>query len=319
MASDGWLPRRFVALSERLTMQNGVLLMSVSAVAALLYTRGDVSRLVVMYSINVFLTFSLSQLGMCVHWWHVRRRDPTWLRRFALNGAGLSVSVVILVVSASLKFREGAWMTVVVTGSLVLLFALIRRHYESVGLLMKRADDVLTTLPKYKGTEVSGVFPKPEPVSRNTATAVFLVSGFNGLGIHSLLQVQKYFPRYFRNAVFLSVGVVDSHSFKGVAEMENLKKETERDLNKYVEFARGLGMHAEHHYSVGTDLLDEIVDLCKEVKKRYDRPIFFASKLIFPDENMVNRLLHNQTPFAVQRRLQFEGLQTVILPIQVSI
>ena len=78
-------------------------------------------------------------------------------------------------------------------------------------------------------------------------------------------------------------------------------------------------MHAEHFSAIGTDLLDEIVELCHRVKERYDRPVFFASKLIFPNENLANRLLHNQTPFAVQRRLQFEGLQTVILPIQVTI
>ena len=184
---------------------------------------------------------------------------------------------------------------------------------------MKRADDVLTTLPRYRPADVSGTVQKVEPVSRNTPTAVFLVSGFNGLGIHSLLQVQKYFPRYFKNAVFLSVGVVDSANFKGVDEIENLKRETERDLNRYVEFARGLGMHAEHHLRIGTDLLDEIVALCHETKERYDRPIFFTSKLLFPNENLVNRALHNQTPFAVQRRLQFEGLQTVILPIQVNV
>jgi hypothetical protein len=77
-------------------------------------------------------------------------------------------------------------------------------------------------------------------------------------------------------------------------------------------------MTAEHHYSIGTDLLDEIVELCHKVKEKYDRPVFFTSKLIFPQENFVNRFLHNQTPFAVQRRLQFEGLQTVILPIQVA-
>jgi len=146
-----------------------------------------------------------------------------------------------------------------------------------------------------------------------------LVSGFNGLGIHSLLQVQKYFPKYFKNTVFLSVGVVDSATFKGSDEVENLKRETESDLNRYVEYARNLGMHAEHHMAIGTDLLDEIVDLCREVKAKYDRPVFFASKLIFPQENLANRFLHNQTPFAVQRRLQFEGMQTVILPIQVSI
>ena len=319
MAIDSWIPHKFSLLSERLVTQNGILVMGLSAIGILLYTGGSIDVIVVMYSINVFLTFSLSQLGMCVHWWQERKSEPSWRRRFAINGIGLATTATILVVTVVMKFREGGWVTVLITGSLVGVCVAIRRHYSSVGLLMKRADDVLTTLPKYKGADVSGVTPKSEPVSRNTPTAVFLVSGFNGLGIHSLLQVQKYFPRYFRNAVFLSVGVVDSTKFKGIHEVENLKKETERDLNKYVEFARGLGMHAEHHYSVGTDLLDEIVDLCKEVKKRYDRPIFFASKLIFPDENMVNRLLHNQTPFAVQRRLQFEGLQTVILPIQVSI
>jgi amino acid transporter len=318
MAIDSWVPHRFSLLSERLVTQNGVLLMGGAAVAMLLYAHGSIHVLVVMYSINVFLTFTLSQLGMCVHWWQVRKTEGTWRRRFAVNGGGLLVSLTIMIVSAVLKFAEGAWMTVLITGAVVVLFMLVRRHYSSVGLLMKRADDVLTTLPRYKPADSSGVTPKVEPVSRNTPTAVFLVSGFNGLGIHSLLQVQRYFPRYFKNAVFLSVGVVDSAKFKGIGEMENLQKETERDLNKYVEFARGLGMHAEHHFRIGPDLLDEIVALCHTVREKYDRPIFFASKLIFPNENIVTRLLHNQTPFAVQRRLQFEGLQTVILPIQVS-
>jgi K+ transporter len=239
------------------------------------------------------------------------------VRRLAINGVGFLLTAAILLVTVTLKFREGGWVTVVITGTLVLLCALCHRHYNSVKLLMKRADDVLTTLPKPKADSTVST-PKIEPVSRNTPTAVFLVSGFNGLGIHSLLQVQKYFPKHFKNAVFLSVGVVDSQKFKGSDEVENLKRETERDLNRYVEFARGLGMTAEHHYSIGTDLLDEIVELCHKVKEKYDRPVFFTSKLIFPQENFVNRFLHNQTPFAVQRRLQFEGLQTVILPIQVA-
>lgn len=318
MALDSWVPHRFSLLSERLVTQNGILLMGGAALAVLAYAHGSIHVLVTMYSINVFLTFTLSQLGMCVHWLQVRGTDPTWAKRFAINGVGLVLTTTILVVTVFLKFSQGGWVTVVVTSGLVVVFALVRRHYNSVKLLMKRADDVLTTLPKPKAVDTASQ-PKVEPVARGTPTAVFLVSGFNGLGIHSLLQVQKYFPKYFKNAVFLSVGVVDSAKFKGADEVENLRRETERDLNRYVEFARGLGMHAEHHFSLGTDLLDEIVDLCRAVKEKYDRPVFFASKLIFPDENFVNRLLHNQTPFAVQRRLQFEGLQTVILPIQVAI
>jgi amino acid transporter len=315
MAIDSWVPHRFSLLSERLVTQNGILVMGLSAIGMLLFTGGSVDVIVVMYSINVFLTFSLSQLGMCVHWWQARHVEPSWARRFAINGFGLLLTSAILLVTVTLKFLEGGWVTVVITGSFVVLCVLTRRHYLSVGLLMKRADDVLTTLPKPKPGDTGGL----PAVTRNMPTAVFLVSGFNGLGIHSLLQVQKYFPKYFKNAIFLSVGVVDSAKFKGVDAVEQLKQETERDLTKYVEFAHGLGMHAEHHFAIGTDLLDEIVGLCQQVKERYDRPVFFASKLIFPNENLANRLLHNQTPFAVQRRLQFEGLQTVILPIQVAI
>ena len=315
MAIDSWIPHRFSLLSERLVTQNGVLVMGLSAIGMLLFTGGSVDVIVVMYSINVFLTFSLSQLGMCVHWWRERKTERSWGRRFAINGFGLLLTSAILLVTVTLKFREGGWVTVVITGSFVALCLAVRRHYGSVNLLMKRADDVLTTLPTPKTAAGAGV-PPPD---RSAPTAVFLVSGFNGLGIHSLLQVQKYWPRYYRNAVFLSVGVVDSDKFKGSSEVEHLKMETEQDLAKYVEFAEGLGMHAEHYFAIGTDLLDEIVELCHEVKEKYDRPVFFTSKLIFPNENLANRLLHNQTPFAVQRRLQFEGLQTVILPIQVTV
>ena len=320
MALDSWIPHRFSLLSERLVTQNGILVMGISAIAILLYTRGSIDVIVVMYSINVFLTFTLSQLGMCVHWWQVRKQEPSWWRRFAINGIGLVLTALILAVTVTMKFLEGGWVTVVITGSLVVLCVVIRKHYHSINLLMKRADDVLTTLPRiaFRPGD-SAALPKVEPVSRQTPTAVFLVSGFNGLGIHSLLQVQKYFPKYFKNAVFLSVGVVDSASFKGTDEIENLKSETEADLDKYVDYAQIIGMHAERRYAIGTDLLDELVELCREVRKEYDRPVFFASKLVFPKENFATRLLHNQTPFAFQNRLQFEGLQSVILPIQIRI
>lgn len=315
MAIDSWVPHRFSLLSDRLVTQNGILVMGGAAIGILLYTGGSIDVIVVMYSINVFLTFSLSQLGMCVHWWRVRREDPAWKRHLAINGLGLSLTATLLVATVMMKFRAGGWVTVLITGTVVGLCVLVRRHYSSLRLLLKRTDDVLTTLRPPKPRD-SGSFPKIEPPKRGTPTAVFLVSGFNGLGMHSFLNVQRYFPGYFKHCIFLSVGVVDSASFKGAHELENLRKETERDLVRYVEFARGNGLAAEHHLAVGTDLLDELVDLCRKVKEDWDRPIFFMSKLVFPQENALNRLLHNQTPFALQRRLQMEGMHSVIMPIQ---
>ena len=99
MAVDSWLPRRFTALSERLTMQNGVILMGGAAMLVLLYTGGSVYALVIMYSINVFLTFSLSQFGMMRLCVRTRHQDPNWKRHIIIHVIGFFLCVTILVVT----------------------------------------------------------------------------------------------------------------------------------------------------------------------------------------------------------------------------
>src|SRR5262249_19898905 len=88
MAVDEWVPKRFKNLSERLVTQNGVLTMGLAAAAVLAYTKGAVALLVVMYSINVFLTFTLSQFGMARHWLESRRERRHWRRRLAVEPVG---------------------------------------------------------------------------------------------------------------------------------------------------------------------------------------------------------------------------------------
>ena len=125
------MPHRFASLSERLTTRNGILLMGAASLAALVYTRGDVRHLVVMYSINVFLTFSLSMLGM-LRFWLGSRTSPTWKRRTALFSVGLALCATILAITVVEKFREGGWITLAVTGGVVILCFLVRRHYRSI-------------------------------------------------------------------------------------------------------------------------------------------------------------------------------------------
>src|SRR6476659_10337855 len=81
MSHDSYMPHWFGNLSERLSTHNGILLMGLAALAALFYTGGSIGTLVTMYSINVFLTFSLSMIGMLLHWWQVRDKNPLWRRR----------------------------------------------------------------------------------------------------------------------------------------------------------------------------------------------------------------------------------------------
>ncbi|MBV8091795.1 MAG: APC family permease, partial [Acetobacteraceae bacterium] len=119
MAGDYWVPRHFRDLSSRLVRQNGIIVMGVASLAILAWTGGQVDLLVVLYSINVFLTFSLSLLGMCIYWW--RHRDPGsgWRRRLLLSGLGLIVTASVLVITTVEKFTEGGWLTIIVTSLVI--------------------------------------------------------------------------------------------------------------------------------------------------------------------------------------------------------
>lgn len=121
MASDSWLPHLFAHLSERLTVQNGVVLISSAAALTLLYTRGDTTILVLMYSINVFLTFSLSETGMIRYWVQHRADYPDWWRHIIIHIIGFVLCLSILIVSLFEKFYEGGWVTMVITSALIFL------------------------------------------------------------------------------------------------------------------------------------------------------------------------------------------------------
>jgi amino acid transporter len=310
MATDSWVPRRFAQLSDRLVTNNGIWLMGLAAFATLVYTKGSVSALLVMYAINVFLTFSLTLLGMTRHWW-LERGKPGWVRNFLLQLVGLVLCGSILVVTVYEKFGEGGWVTVVVTATVVAAAFAVKRHYLKVREQLRRLDDTLLNVPLRPHTEVH------EPIPRGEAVAVMLVNGFSGLGVHTVLSVQNLFPRLYKNYVFASVGVVDSSHFKGVDEIDALKAQTIDDLEKYVSFAQRLGFRAEYRYGIGTEAVDQVVELCEKVRTEFPRSIFYLGQLVFERDRFYHRILHNETAFGIQRRLQFAGLQAIVLPIRV--
>jgi amino acid transporter len=309
MASDSWLPHRFAQLSDRLTMQDGVLLMGAASVATLLYTRGNITALVTMYSINVFVTFSLSQLAM-LRYWVERARERGFKRGVAIHGVALLLCLAILSGTVYEKFEHGGWITLAVTGVVVALCVLIRRHYRRVQGNLRRLDEIMNALPAHPVGEHGQLDPK-------LPTAVLLVGSYSGLGIHQLLTLQRLFPKHYRNFVFLSVGVIDSATMKGVEEVEAVREQTERSLRRYVDLARRLGLTADYRMAIGTETVAEAERLCKEVAREFPRAIFFAGKLVFERERWYQRLLHNETAYQLQRRLQFAGLHAMVLPVRV--
>ncbi len=312
MALDRWFPTRFASLSDRFVTQNGVLLMSGAALAMLLVTGGSVGLLVVLYAINVFITFTLSQLGMVVHWWRERAVEPRWRRRLAVNGFGLVLTSFILCSLTVVKFGEGGWVTLLVTALLAAAAFGIRRHYRGVAAQLTRLDAALADAPPAGPAAPASA---PDPQGR---TAVVLVNGFNGLGLHTVLHVPRLFGDTFDNFVFLSVGAVDAGNFKGVAELDALRAHTAAGAERYAAWARARGYGAATFTAIGHDVARELLALAATARKEFPRSVFFAGQLQFAEETRLNRLLHNHTAADLQRRFFAAGLPFVVLPIRVA-
>jgi len=321
MATDRWLPTRFTMLSDRLVTQNGILIIGVSAFFMMIFTQGSVHLLVVLYSINVFITFVLSQLGMVRHWLKVRSEAPKWRKKLLVNGIGLALCTFILISVTIIKFNEGGWITLFVTGALVVLALAIKRHYNKTGQLLQRLDNLIVdvveaTKPKHV-LETATDITEHEGFDPREKTAVVLVSGFNGMGLHTLFGILRTFEGVYKNFVFVQVGSVDTASFKGAEEMKNLEVNIKSEVNRYVMFMRKQGFYAEGYSSIAVDVVDEIAQLAPKIMTIYPQAVFFGGQLVFPEDPFLSRWLHNYTIFTIQKRLYQQGMLVVIMPIRV--
>ena len=311
MSQDSYMPHWFGNLSERLSAHNGILLLGIAAFAALAYTGGSVGLLITMYSINVFLTFSLSMIGMLRHWWQQRTINPLWRRRVALFAFGAVMCLSILGVTVYEKFSQGGYITIGVTGLVVAICFSTRRYYDSVNERVRKLNQALTDVPT-RPEDLNTSEPDPQ-----LPTAVILVGGYSGLGVHTMLNALKFTAGFFRNLVFVSVGVVDSGNFKGEEAVSDLQRHTEEVLAKYVDLANRLGYPAMSFMAIGTDPVEELERLCLEVYRRFPKSTVFAGQLLFSRDSLYQRLFHNQTAFSLQRRLHWDGMPMVILPTRV--
>jgi len=309
MAVDRWVPHQFSQLSNRLVTQNGVILMAAAAIGTLFITAGNVSVLVVLYSINVFVTFTFCLFGLCVYWWSQRKREPNWISRLAFAGVACLVTGSILLVTLFEKFGEGGWLTVVVTSGVIALGVVIRRHYNYTARELAKVDALFAmAVPPVSHA------PAP-PCDPAQQTAVFMIGRSLGAGMHTLLSLRRLFPTQFKNFVFLSVGEVDSESFRGEERLEELQTEVAATIEHFVAYCHQRGLPTATYQAFGPDIIFEIGKLVDRVIADFPNSVFFSSKLIFNDENWLIRQLHNGTALTIQQRLHKRGIPMVILPM----
>ncbi|MCP9817779.1 APC family permease [Synechococcus sp. GreenBA-s] len=278
LAQDGYLPRQLTSLGDRLVFSNGILALSGFAGLLLVVFGGSVTRLIPLYAVGVFLSFTLSQAGMVVHWW--KEQSPGWQGKALINGFGSVVTAVVTGVLLYSKFLLGAWLVVVAIPLLVTLFLTIHRHYRSVARRLRLAADVKLTLP-------------PAP-SEGGAPVVVLVG-----------QLHRGSFEAVRYARTIAGELVAVHVDLGLGKAEAFREQWQRQLPEIPLVVLD---------SPYRSLIDPVLEFVQrfEVDHRKNRDKFCTVVLpVFVTRHRWENLLHNQSTIALRRALRAQGTRVV--------
>lgn len=312
MAHDEWMPKSFSSLSSRLVVKNGILFMAIAAIITLLITGGSVHLLVVLYSINVFITFSMSLLGLTIYWFRHRRRKPSWQRKLFVAAVGFIVCASILVITIFEKFYEGGWVTLLITSLFVAIGLFIRHSYIRFRDRLNKSESQFCDYENIAPTAEEHAIDKTAP------TAAIIVDQTFGSGMHCLLEIKKLFPGIFQNFIFVTVGEVDSNTFREEKRWREMRRKTKTVLRKYRNYCNANGRFAKAYVGYGTDIVEKFTQLTDRVIKDYPHTMFFGTKFIFDNENILTQLLYNHVAYIMQRKLHVKGVNMVILPMKIE-
>jgi amino acid transporter len=265
VATDGYLPRQLANRGDRLVLSNGILVLAVAAGVLLIAFNGNVSSLIPLFAVGLFMAFTLSQAGMVVHHWHLR--EAGWRHRLAINAVGATATSIVTIVVVVSKFTEGAWIPTLVIPALVLLFWSIRRHY-------RRVDTALECLP---GT------PLPDIVH----TVVVLVGERIHAGVLEALAYAKSLQPHYLQAVHVSFDPAQAEEMRQRWDAYRFDVPLNILASPYRELTRPLLSYI--------DALDE----------RWSHDVVTVVVPEFVVHHWWDQLLHNQSALMLKGRLLF--------------
>ncbi|MGH8884762.1 MAG: APC family permease [Egibacteraceae bacterium] len=178
LAADRFLPRQFLARGDRLVFSNGVLVLTSLAALLLVVFDADVGKLIHLYVVGVFTSFTLSQTGMVRHW--LRTKGRSWRRSATINGFGAVTTGVVLIVTIVAKFAGGAWIVILATALIVLMMKRIHRHYQQMSLALR------TDLHEPEAPRPNRVLILEDRVDAATATALSYAQRMGPVSIHAI-------------------------------------------------------------------------------------------------------------------------------------
>ena len=266
LARDRFVPRQFATLGERLVFSNGIIVLGGFAALLIVAFGGDTHALIPLYAVGVFISFTLSQSGMVMHWW--RQRSAGWRRRLVVNGVGALATGIVTVVIGVTKFTHGAWIVVLVIPILVVTFVMMNRHYDAVAAEL--------SLEGYEG---------PPPEFRHT---VLVLVGDVHRGV---VRAVQYARTLAPNAAVRGVFV------------ETDPARTRRLEEKWAHW--GMGVPLVVLTSPYRSLLRPLIDYIDQIQARGDDQMVTIVLPEFLPRRWWQHILHNQTALLVKGALLF--------------
>ncbi len=271
LARDNFLPHQFAFRGDRLAFTIGIVFLAVLASFLLLIFNGDTNHLIDLYAVGVFMSFTLSQGGMVLHWWRLRRERPSWLRSAIINGTGTVTTALVAIIIAVTKFQSGAWIVVVLIPLLVLMFMGIHKHYTNV------EQERTTNIPA-KPTDIKHLFIVP-------------IAGMDRVSVQSL----SYARSISDNVIAVHVAVDDADEQRVREEWRHWRPNIGNDEKTE------LVVIESPYRSLGRPLL-AYIDTVHELYPDYTLTVLLPEFVV---SHWWEHLLHNQTALQLKAALLF--------------
>jgi amino acid transporter len=279
IAHDGYLPRQFATRGDRLVFSNGILILAGAASALLVAFGGKTDKLIALYAVGVFTSFTLSQAGMVRH--HQKEREQGWQRGVVVNATGSVATFIVLVIVATTKFTEGAYIVVIIVPIVMAMFAAVKRHYV-------RVSAALTITPEE-------VRPEPE-----NSIVVVLVGTVRRGEIKALRYAKSMRPNHL---AALHVAYEDA--------------DTTKLEQQWRDFAIEVPLEVVH--SPYRELVDGVMSYLDELEDRWGKGTMTVVIPEFVVGHWYEQTLHNQSALAIKLALLFrENTVVVSVPYHVG-
>ena len=281
LARDHFLPHQFAFRGDRLAFSTGIVVLAIFASALLIIFNGSTDALIGLYAVGVFMSFTLSQSGMVVHWWRLRSSERGWQRKISINAVGSFTTLIVALVIASTKFLEGAWVVVILIPILVLMFMSIHKHYH-------RVEGQRTTTVPGRAAEIKHLFIVP-------------IAAMDRVSVQSI----AYARSITKNVVAVHVSIDEGDTDKVRAKWQDWAQRLPSDDKTM------LVVIESPYRSLYRPILDYI-DSVKELYPEYTITVLLPEFVV---AHWWEHLLHNQTALRLKAALLFRpGIVVTSMP-----